>query len=55
MVNFSLDAAWEYYEKVNIETLITSIAIIFTLAVVTVGYKIAHTAGMNPAKTLRDE
>jgi putative ABC transport system permease protein len=55
MVNVSLDAAWEYYEKVSPITFIISVAIIFLLAVVTVGYKIASTAGMNPVRTLRDD
>jgi ABC-type antimicrobial peptide transport system permease subunit len=55
MVNVSLDSAWEYYEKVGPATFFTSVTIIFFLAVITTGYKIATTAGMNPVKTLRDE
>jgi ABC-type antimicrobial peptide transport system permease subunit len=55
MVDVSMDAAWEYYEKVTLTTFITSVTIIFLLATLTVGYKIVSTAGMNPVKTLRDE
>jgi ABC-type antimicrobial peptide transport system permease subunit len=55
MVNVSLDSAWEYYEKIGPATFLTSVAIIFFLAVITTGYKIVTTAGMNPVKTLRDE
>jgi putative ABC transport system permease protein len=55
MVNVTLDSAWEYYEKVTPLTFIISVSIIFLLAVITVGYKIIATAGMNPVKTLRTE
>jgi hypothetical protein len=48
MVNISLDAAWEYYEKVSAGTFITSTAIIFLVAVIITSYKIVSTARMNP-------
>jgi putative ABC transport system permease protein len=55
MVDISMDAAWEYYEKVTVTTFLLSAGIIFTLALVTVGFKTFATATMNPVKTLRDE
>jgi putative ABC transport system permease protein len=55
MVDVSMDAAWEYYEKVTVSTFLSSVGIIFLLAVLTVGYKTITTARMNPVKTLRDE
>ena len=55
MVDVSMDAAWEYYEKVSLTTFGTSVIMIFLLAVITTGYKTVSTARMNPVKTLRDE
>jgi putative ABC transport system permease protein len=55
MVDFSMDAAWEYYEKVTITTFLLSAGIIFILALLTVGFKTFTTATMNPVRTLRDE
>lgn len=55
MVDVSMDAAWEYYKKVNLLTLGTSIGIILLLAVLTVGFKTIHAARMNPVKNLRTE
>lgn len=55
MVDISMDAAWEYYEKVTFTTFGASLAIIFFLAVLTTGFKTVSTARMNPVKTLRDE
>ena len=55
MVDISMDAAWEYYEKVSLTTFMASVLILFLLAVLTVGYKTMSTARMNPVKTLRDE
>jgi putative ABC transport system permease protein len=55
MVDVSMNAAWEYYEKVSPTTFITAVTIILFVAFITVGYKIIATARMNPVKTLRDE
>jgi ABC-type antimicrobial peptide transport system permease subunit len=55
MVDVSMNAAWEYYEKVSPTTFIMSVTMIFFVALITVGYKIVATARMNPVKTLRDE
>ena len=55
MVDLSMDAAWEYYEKVSIITLSTSVTIMILLAVLTVGFKTINAAQMNPVKNLRAE
>jgi len=55
MVDISMDAAWEYYEKVTLTTFSTSVIIIFLLAVTATGYKTINISKMDPVKTLRDE
>ncbi|MBY0435403.1 MAG: ABC transporter permease [Cyclobacteriaceae bacterium] len=55
MVDFSMDAAWEYYEKVGISTIITSIGAMLLLAALTTGFKTINAARMNPVKNLRTE
>lgn len=55
MVDFSMDAAWEYYEKVSVTTFGASVLITLLLAIATMGYKTIMTAKMNPVKTLRNE
>ena len=55
MVDFSMDTAWEYYEKVTVSTFLTSVVIIFGLAVATVGLKTISTASVNPVRSLRDD
>jgi putative ABC transport system permease protein len=55
MVDVSMDAVWEYYEKVNFLTLATSTGIILLLAALTVGLKTINTAQINPVMALRTE
>jgi ABC-type antimicrobial peptide transport system permease subunit len=55
MVDFSLDAAWEYYEKVGPRTIGLSVGIMLLLALLTVGLKIVNAARMNPVQNLRSE
>ena len=55
MVDISMDAAWEYYEKVNIWTIFISVSIMILLAVLTTGFKIVSAARLNPVKHLRAE
>ncbi len=55
MVDISMDAAWEYYEKVSIWTITISISIMILLAVLTTGFKIISAARLNPVKHLRTE
>ena len=46
---------WEYYLKLNFQTLFTSVSLMLLIAVLAVGYKTVSTAQLNPTKTLRDE
>lgn len=55
ILDFSMNAAWEYYEKASLSTLLLSVAILFILAILTIGTKTINTARMDPVKTLRDE
>jgi putative ABC transport system permease protein len=55
MVDVSMDAAWEYYESVNVATIIISISILILLAILIAGFKIVNAAKMNPVKNLRTE
>ena len=55
MVDLSMDAAWEYYEKVSIGTVSASVSILLLLAVLTVGFKIMNAARINPVENLRAE
>lgn len=50
-----MDALWEYYLKMNLVILGTSVLAMFIIAILTVGFKTISTASLNPTKTLRDE
>ena len=54
MVDKMMDAIWEYYLPVNVVTLGICIALLFLVAIVTVGYKTIVTALMNPVNSLRE-
>ncbi len=55
MVDISMDAAWEYYERVNIWTIFISISILISIAILTAGLKVIHAARLNPVTHLRTE
>jgi ABC-type lipoprotein release transport system permease subunit len=55
MVDKMMDAIWEYYLPVNVGTLGICVALLFNVAIVTVGYKTIVTAFMNPVNTLREQ
>jgi putative ABC transport system permease protein len=46
---------WEYYKKLDMFSFAISIAIMFLVAGLAVGFKTVTTASLNPTKTLRDE
>jgi ABC-type antimicrobial peptide transport system permease subunit len=46
---------WAYYLPTTTFTFVVSTSIMFSISIVTIGYKIYTTATMNPVKTLRDE
>ena len=55
MIDKSMDAIWEHYLSVNIATLGICVALLFTIALATVGYKTISTALMNPVNSLREQ
>jgi putative ABC transport system permease protein len=50
-----MHSIWAYYQPVTLATFVISTAVLFSISVCTIGYKIYTTATMNPVKTLRDE
>jgi len=46
---------WRYYQPATVFTFVMSTTIMFSISIVTIGYKIYSTATTNPVKTLRDE
>lgn len=55
MIDKMMDAIWEYYLPVNFVTLGICVALLFAVAIITVGYKTIITAFMNPVNTLREQ
>jgi ABC-type antimicrobial peptide transport system permease subunit len=55
MVDMSMNAAWEYYEKVSFWTIFSSVSIMISLAALTVGFKIISAARLDPVHHLRQE
>lgn len=56
---FTLDALmgsiWEYYKQADLITFISGTGLIFTISILTVGFRIYGAASMNPVSTLRSE
>jgi ABC-type antimicrobial peptide transport system permease subunit len=50
-----MGSIWDYFQPATTLTVISSVALMFVVAVFTVGYKIVQTFGVNPADVLRDE
>ena len=50
-----MGSIWKYYQPATVFTFVMSTTIMFSISIVTIGYKIYTTATMNPVKTLRDE
>jgi hypothetical protein len=46
---------WEYYQKLNVQTLLASVLLMALVALLASGFKTVSTALLNPTKTLRDE
>jgi len=55
MTHVGMGSIWKYYQGVNVVTFATSIGLLFTISIVTIGYKVFTIATMDPVKTLRDE
>lgn len=50
-----MQSIWAYYQPATVFTFVISVAILFVISILAIGYKIYSTATMNPVKTLRDE
>jgi putative ABC transport system permease protein len=55
MVNKLMDTVWEYYVAIGFKIVFTAITILFTIACVTVSYKIYSVSRTNPAESLKYE
>jgi ABC-type lipoprotein release transport system permease subunit len=50
-----MGSIWKYYQGVNAITFITAIGLLFTVSLLTIGFKVFSVATMNPVKSLQDE
>jgi putative ABC transport system permease protein len=55
MVNGLMNSVWEYYEAVDIKVITMAIAILFSIAVLTIFSKIFNLTVANPAEALKQE
>jgi ABC-type antimicrobial peptide transport system permease subunit len=53
--NTIMGSIWKYYQGVNSVTFIFAIGILFSISLITIGYKILAVATINPVNALRDE
>ena len=53
--NTIMSTIWKYYQGVNVFTFMAAIAILFAVALVTIGYKVVGISRINPVDTLRNE
>ena len=50
-----MSSIWNVYQSATIDTFAWSVIILFSISILTIGFKIYNTAKMNPVNTLRDE
>ena len=55
MVNGLMDSIWEYYEAINIKVLSLASLILLTIAICTIGVKVARVSMRKPVESLRYE
>lgn len=55
MVNKMMDSIWEYYVAINTEVIALAVSILFTIAVLTVSFRIFKVSRTNPVDSLRYE
>lgn len=55
MVNKLMDTVWEYYVAIGPKIIFSAVAILFTIACLTVSYKIFSVSRTNPAESLKSE
>ena len=55
LANSLMQSIWAFYQPANSLTFILSIALMFFIATLTIGFKVYNTAKMNPVNSLKDE
>jgi ABC-type antimicrobial peptide transport system permease subunit len=55
LVDLFMGSIWKYYQSTTETTFILSIAVMFTISALAIGYKVFSAASMNPVTTLRTE
>jgi ABC-type antimicrobial peptide transport system permease subunit len=55
MVNALMDSVWEYYVAVNPTVLTLATAILFMIALATIGYKVSRVVLANPVDSIKTE
>ena len=55
MVNAMMDSVWEYYVATNATVLTLAIAILFVIALATIGYKVTRVVLANPVDSVKAE
>ena len=54
MVNSLMDSVWEYYVGIN-ATVLLAIAILFLIALATIGFKVTRVITANPVDSIKTE
>jgi ABC-type antimicrobial peptide transport system permease subunit len=52
--NKAMDAIWEYYKNIDLATLGICVGVLFSVALIAVGFKTIKTSRMNPINALRE-
>jgi hypothetical protein len=55
MVNALMDSVWEYYVAINATVLTLAIAILFLIALATIGFKVTRVITANPVDSIKTE
>ncbi|HEY0656640.1 MAG TPA: ABC transporter permease [Chryseosolibacter sp.] len=55
LVDILMSTIWKYYQATTPMALILSVAVMFLISAIAIGYKVFSAASMNPVKTLRVE
>lgn len=53
--NLIMGSIWRYYQAADILTFVVSIAMLFLISFLAIGYKVYKTATMNPVDSLKEE
>ena len=55
MVNSLMDSVWEYYVAINATVLSLAIAVLFLIALATIGFKVTKVITANPVDSIKTE